>query len=171
MYTPSHDSIILLDSLKYRFSDKVIELGVGSGFIIGKVHCDFSVGTDIDIESLYYARTNLNNNIELVLCDSAEAFRHDSFDLAFFNPPYLPGRIEDDPKVIGGDDGATIPRRMLISSLRAVKNYGLIFFVLSSNTLNDKIFNEYELKGKIQIISTMKLFFETLYVYMVEVRK
>src|SRR5579884_1662303 len=115
MYSPSHDSIILLDSLQYRFSDKVIELGVG---------------TDIDIDSLYYARINLNDNIELVLCDSAEPFRDDSFDVAFFNPPYLPGKIEDDPKVIGGEDGATIPSRMLNSALRVVKNYGIIFFVL-----------------------------------------
>src|SRR5579875_3101927 len=157
MYSPSHDSIILLDSLQYRFSDKVIELGVGSGFIISKVRCDFPVGTDIDID--------------LVLCDSAEPFRDDSFDVAFFNPPYLPGKIEDDPKVIGGEDGATIPSRMLNSALRVVKNYGIIFFVLSSYTSRTKVFDESMLKGKVQIISKVKLFFETLYVYMVQVRK
>jgi methylase of polypeptide subunit release factors len=157
--------------LYYRFSDKVIELGVGSGFIISKVRCDFPVGTDIDIDSLYYARINLNDNIELVLCDSAEPFRDDSFDVAFFNPPYLPGKIEDDPKVIGGEDGATIPSRMLNSALRVVKNYGIIFFVLSSYTSRTKVFDESMLKGKVQIISKVKLFFETLYVYMVQVRK
>jgi len=171
MYSPNRDSIILLDSLKYRFSDKVIELGVGSGFIISKVRCDFPVGTDIDIDSLYYARTNLNDNTELVLCDSAEPFRDNSFDVAFFNPPYLHGKIEDDQKVIGGEDGSTIPLKMLNSALRVVKNYGVIFFVLSSNTSNTKIFNECNLKGKVQIINEVKLFFETLYVYMIEVRK
>ncbi|MEM3637879.1 MAG: methyltransferase [Conexivisphaerales archaeon] len=171
MYLPSDDSLTLLDSLKYDETDKIIELGVGSGFIIDKLKCDFAVGTDLDVNSILYAKANLDDNVELVLCDSAEAFRMDSFDVAYFNPPYLPGNIDEDPKVIGGIDGSSVVKKMLNSSLSVIKENGSIFFVISSNTASDEILTKAGTIGEVHLIKRTRLFFEELYVYMIKTKK
>lgn len=168
MYPPSHDSLLLLDSLKHKKTDKIIEIGVGSGFIIRRLKCELAVGTDIDEDSLMYARQNLDENTELVLCDCAEAFRNSSFDVAYFNPPYLPGKISEDPETIGGDDGSAIPIKMLESSSRVIRKHGLIFFVVSSQTQEKKITEKAGNIGDVKVIRKMRLFYETLRVYMIK---
>jgi methylase of polypeptide subunit release factors len=152
----------------------VVEIGVGSGFILDAIvkgrRPDLAVGTDVDITSLLVARERLSDFAELVQCDCANSFRDDVFQLAYFNPPYLPGRIEDDPKVYGGEDGSSIAMRMLSSAVRILLPNGLVYFVISSQTGLKQILKYAKTLGEVDLVKVTRLFFESIAVYRLRVR-
>ncbi|MDG6939211.1 MAG: methyltransferase [Nitrososphaerota archaeon] len=172
VYLPSQDSMLLLRSAEttpFRF---VLEIGTGSGFVLGHLvggrPGSEGVGTDIDVESAQEARDRTDGlRAEVVQCDCAAPFREEAFDLVVVNPPYLEGDSASDPAVYGGEGGVQIPRRMVEDGIRALKVGGSLFFVTSSHSDYGALVRGAASHGEVTGVSEERLFFERLMVYRV----
>lgn len=169
-YEPREDSFFLLDSVKEPITGRLLEIGVGRGFILlnlmKKNALDEGFGTDIDINALIETQSSSNGCLlNLVLCDSASAFRASSFDVVVFNPPYLVGYWEEDRTVFGKRDGTWIPYIMLEDAIRLVKQSHDVFFILSSESEVKEVFDLAKRAGEIEELYRKRFFFEELIVY------
>ncbi|MEM0097396.1 MAG: hypothetical protein QXY52_04715 [Conexivisphaerales archaeon] len=125
-YAPAEDTFVLLDSLPKKINS-VLEIGCGSCFILMRLNAKYKVGCDIR------KPINVEGGINFVLCDGRRLpFRHKSFELVFFNPPYLPSESIQDKAVDGGKGGIEIALPFLVQSLMVAKEEGQIFTLLSS---------------------------------------
>ncbi len=108
MYSPSEDTYFMEDILANYRGKIALEVGIGSGYLT-RLLCtnfEFVVGTDIDINSILYAKNNTLTNIsnKLLVCSDLSLPIKCKFDLIISNPPYLPtefGKL-DDTAVFGG---------------------------------------------------------------------
>ncbi len=164
-YTPAEDTFALLDALPKKMGS-VVEIGCGSCYILGHINAKFKVGCDINRPK------SIDQDTEFVISDGRKLpFRHDTFDLALFNPPYLPSEKIIDPAVDGGRGGVEIALLFLYQSLISVRDGGEIFVLLSS--LSDlKVFKRtLENLGMTYLEKRKRLFFEELHVFTINVHK
>lgn len=163
-YTPAEDTFALLDSLPDKMNS-ALEVGCGSCFILKHLDAKHRVGCDI--------RKPVNSeDIDFVLCDGRKLpFRHKSFELVFFNPPYLPSESIQDPAVDGGKGGVEIALLFLTQSLTVVKDGGQIFTLLSS--LSDlNLFRKTLTELHLNFSEKRKrLFFEELHIFNIYAHK
>ena len=95
------------------------------------------------------------------------------FDLIIFNPPYLPNdELEDkESKKIttGGEYGFEILERFFSQVNKYLNKNGKILIVFSSLTNKNKV-NKIikQNKLKFRLLEDKKIFFETLYFYLIE---
>ncbi len=164
-YTPAEDTFALLDSLP-QVANSALEIGCGSCYIIAHLNAKFKIGCDIS------RPLNSNGDFDFVLCDGKKLpFRSNSFDLVFFNPPYLPSDGIQDPAVDGGKGGVEIAILFLEESLKILREDGQILTVLSSlsdlnlfrKKLNELKLSFYEKKKR--------LFFEELHIFNIYAHK
>ena len=118
--------------------------------------------------------------VELVKTKGVKAYQSDlfenvegKFDLIIFNPPYLPkDKLEDKEskkKTTGGKFGYEILEKFFSQVNKYLNKNGKILIVFSSLTNKnkiDKIINENNFKFK--LLEEEKVFFETLYCYLIE---
>jgi release factor glutamine methyltransferase len=167
MYAPAPDTFLLARcAQKYRGS-WALEIGVGSGAVADSLAGNFDsvAGTDIDFESLSYAKGR-NRELMLVCCDSASALAEVKFDLIVTNPPYLPDDEKKDVTVHGGPTGVETTMRFIESAIPLLSPRGAILIVVSSRsdqTVLDTFLKEKGLKKR--VVGEKKLFFELLSVF------
>ncbi|AWR94425.1 HemK2/MTQ2 family protein methyltransferase [Acidianus brierleyi] len=95
VYEPAEDSEMLLSIIKVNNGEKVIEIGSGSGILSVLAARMKGIVSAVDINpyaslvTLCTAKLN-NVDINIVNCDMLECFRDIHWDVAIFNPPYLP---------------------------------------------------------------------------------
>ncbi|MEM4141806.1 MAG: methyltransferase [Thermoplasmata archaeon] len=133
-YEVEEDTLFLLDNIKPK--GKIIEIGAGSGYIsfyLGAHGFDVTA-TDIDDDAIGYMKKIANEknlNIKIVKSDLFKNIT-EKFDTIIFNPPYLPGNIEEDRAIFGGENGQEIIENFLGQAGEHLKNDGRIFIILSS---------------------------------------
>jgi release factor glutamine methyltransferase len=146
VYEAAEDSHLLAETVIERIEGgRVLEVGVGSGYVAGRVAAETDatvVGSDLNPEACSRAR---EEGIETVRANLTDPFETDSFDVVFFNPPYLPTPPEaewDDPlehALSGGPDGRRVIRPFLSDVGRILRPFGRVYLLVSSLTDIDAV--------------------------------
>lgn len=176
MYAPSDDTFLLADCIRQYNGRRVLEIGVGSGFLLDILEKNFGyvAGSDIDLQALQHCKQQQKNttaasaNILLVCCDAGSAFGVGKFDLIVSNPPYLPNNDNDnnnnlDLTVNGGPTGIETTIHFINSALPLLAVDGKLLVVISSFANSwalDKLVLEKNMHKK--VLKERKLFYETL---------
>ena len=167
-YEPGEDSLFLSDVVSRIRSERVAEIGVGSGFVLRHYSeidsPDLAVGTDRDLEALNVAIGNDRTGLcEYVLCNSCDCMRESSLKLIFFNPPYLRDEGDGDVAASGGERGIETTFEMAMSAFRALTEGGEMVFLGSSLSDLDTLSQRLTEAGlEIRKLGVLKLFFEEL---------
>ncbi|MFA4861008.1 HemK2/MTQ2 family protein methyltransferase [Methanoregula sp.] len=139
VYQPEADTFLLLRAAlaEVRPSDRVLEIGTGSGHIARHLSPVAEVvATDINPHAACCAR---GYGVEVVRTDLAAGIRG-PFDLILFNPPYLPTlpeeRIDDwlEYALDGGITGREVIERFAAEAGRILAPKGGILLLISSLT-------------------------------------
>ncbi len=128
---------MLLDAARQEIErgERVLEVGVGSGFVAEGLENQASllVGTDVNAAAIERTR---DRGVEAVRTHLASAVCAE-FDLAIFNPPYLPDR-EDAPDdamnsaLSGGETGIEVTASFVDDLPRLLTEDGRALVVASS---------------------------------------
>ncbi len=153
IYPVREDTLLLLDAAEKEAgpSDRVLEVGIGSGFIAQRIQRQVSslVGTDINPHAVRMARAK---GIDVVQTDLAAGLCG-RFDLVLFNPPYLPTQLDEriddwlEFALDGGGSGRRVIERFAreVGSVLAPK--GRILLVISDFTGPDAVEEIFEENG------------------------
>ena len=140
VYPVREDTLLLLEAAlaEARPSDRVLELGTGSGFIArhlaGRV--SLIVATDVNPHA---CRAAAAPSVRVVRADLAAGIRG-KFDLVLFNPPYLPTRpgerLDDwlEKALDGGESGRDVIARLVPDLSRILAPGGRLLIVISDLT-------------------------------------
>lgn len=174
VYPPAEDTFLLIDNLIIKSSDKVLEIGTGSGLvsISASLKCSEVTSTDINPHAIKCARNNikLNNrdNITVILSDLFENVE-DKYDLILFNTPYLPvieeEHVDDDYSKAwdGGESGREVIDKFIKQAPAYLKKDGIIQLVQSSLSDNEKTLKMFEkMNFKAEITAIDHIFFEDI---------
>ncbi len=182
IYEPREDSYLLAHQVRKFARGNVIDIGTGSGIqakeAASKNNVTHVVAIDINPKAIKFAKKNsqVNHKIEFFvgnLFEPVKKCRIRKFDTIIFNPPYLPDdHGKRDVALIGGRHGYEV----LEKALEQVNDYlspeGKMLIVFSSLTNKEKV--EEIIKRnllKYRVLNTMSLFFEKLYVYLIQKTK
>jgi release factor glutamine methyltransferase len=140
VYQPAEDTFLLLKTAKseVRSSDRVLEIGVGSGYIsLGLISsCRFLVATD---KNPHAVRLSHDFGVSVIRTDLTAGLCG-PFDLILFNPPYLPTdpseRINDwlELALDGGPSGRDVIIRFLQEIPSLLSHEGRVLLLISSLT-------------------------------------
>ena len=144
MYIPAEDSYLLAEAVKEYSGKRALEIGVGSGIVLEELQKNFElvVGTDLQLQSLRYARLNILSRNILTICCNMGAPIISKFDLIVSNPPYLPDlsvEIQKDLPVDGGLTGIEWSIKFLELSLPKLEPAGKILLLFSSFSNIEKL--------------------------------
>jgi len=140
VYPVREDTLLLLEAAldEVRPSDRVLDLGTGSGYIarhlVGKAA--LIIATDVNPHA---CRIASSSGVEVARSDLTAGLRG-SFDLILFNPPYLPTkpgeRINDwlEKALDGGENGRAVIGRLLSDLPRVLAPNGRLLLVFSEVT-------------------------------------
>lgn len=141
VYEPCEDSFLLAEAAlsTIKISDKVLEVGCGSGIICGVVKQNTKArinGIDINPHAVKCTRENGVDSIrgDLLSCIKGK------FDVILFNPPYLPTGDEErtndwfNVALDGGKNGREIIDRFLEEACDHLAENGRILMLISSFT-------------------------------------
>jgi len=171
VYQPEADTDLLLKTAMKEAgpTDRVLEVGAGSGIIAGALMGSVSLVVATDINP-HAAICTKQRGVEVVRTDLMAGICG-IFDLVIFNPPYLPTtpkeRIDDwlEYALDGGADGTNVIRRFagMVSEVMAPSGR-LLVLVSSLNPLHrvQEAFTENHLIPF--IVATARTEDETLYV-------
>jgi len=176
VYKPAEDTFLLLDNLKVRPGETVLEVGCGNGIVslTAAQYASRVVATDINPSAVEAAKRNakLNRLEGKVKARVGFLFKPvvgDRFDLIIFNPPYLPqepkekiGRLE--MAWSGGSTGREVSN-MFIENVRTfLKEGGRVLLIQSSVSAWEKTIGHLKRKGfSVRVLRRRKLDFETLF--------
>lgn len=166
VYEPAEDTELLLDLIKVKRGEKVIEIGSGTGILSVFAAKNGAKVIAVDINpfaadsTLCSARLN-NVDVDVINGDMFSFLRKEKFDAAIFNPPYLPFEEYDSWIQFswsGGKTGAEPLLRFLnIDSSR-------LYIVFSSLSDEDLIISKIEKSNlKIRTKREKQIGLETLY--------
>ena len=163
-YLASEDSALLREVLEAYSGGSFLEIGAGNGgnlvALAGRFHS--AVGTDLVAPGMGDWK---EKGADFIVADGASCVRVGSFDLVAFNPPYLPGQVEDDPATEGGA-GLEVPMRFLRDALKAVKLTGRVVMLLNDQAPVGEFEAECSRHGFMLVqVAKRHLFFEELAVY------
>ena len=168
IYEPSDDTFLLAEQVKKLVQGKVLDLGTGSGYLAEiaiKNNCKV-LAADINKECVTYCN---NKGIKTIQSDLFSNIK-DKFDYIIFNPPYLPEHPDEDEESKLITTGGKRGNEIIIKFFNQVKSHlnpnGKILILVSSLTPDiEKIITSN--KFKFQKLSSKKLFFEELKVYLI----
>lgn len=163
-YLASEDSALLRSSLIGYSGKRALEIGAGNcgNLIEVAKRFEIAVGTDVLKPAMEDWRAS---GASFVLADTGSCIRSCSFDLVFFNPPYLPVEELDDRAVEGGR-ALQIPLAFLRDALRIVKRDGRVVMLLNGEAdigRFQQVCSEYGFVMK--KMAWRHLFYEELQVY------
>ncbi|MFH1592074.1 MAG: HemK2/MTQ2 family protein methyltransferase [Candidatus Woesearchaeota archaeon] len=179
IYEPNEDSYLLTEYVKKFAKGKVLDLGTGTGIQAETAlkNTKNVLAADINKEAVEFCRKKGINTIQSDLFENIK----EKFDLIIFNPPYLPQEREyagikmtskdfnyaNDISIVGGKKGHETIERFLNQAKNHLNKNGQILLSFSSLSGNiEKCMKKYNYKFK--KIAEKKVFFETLYVYLLE---
>mgnify|MGYP001567578073 CR=1 FL=1 len=173
IYDPQEDSFLLAKYVDRFAKGKILDLGTGSG-IQSKIalrHTKDVLAVDIDKEAVNYVK---KKKIKAKISDLFSKV-NEKFDLIIFNPPYLPEEELEDKEskkiTTGGKYGHEILERFFSQVNKHLNKDGRILIVFSSLTNKEKIDKIIKKNNfKFKILEQNKVFFETLYCYLIERR-
>ena len=169
VYPPSEDSFLLLDAIADdsafiqqqcgdREPETVVEIGVGSGYVLSGVGQVFGTegteyyGVDInpvalDATTTTWAASGLDpSHLHVVLGDAGDALESGfGADVVLFNPPYVPTPPEEvgsdgiAASWAGGDRGRQVLDRVLPSILALLKPHGVFYLLLLAENDPDQV--------------------------------
>jgi len=140
VYPVREDTFLLLEAAlrEVRPSDRVLELGTGSGYIArhlaGRVA--LLVATDVNPCA---CRAAVSPGVGIARADLTAGIRG-QFDLVLFNPPYLPTRPEErvddwlEKALDGGETGRVVIARLLTDLPRILAPGGRVLLIISELT-------------------------------------
>lgn len=167
-YLPAEDTFFVAENIQGEHGQTALDVGSGSGYLTRLLAENYSlaVGTDINADVLKNQTYKTGN---LVCCHGSDALGP-GFDLVVCNLPYLATDEILDVATDGGKGGFEVPKEILDSVCKNIKNTGKLIFVTSSLSDFQKLINyAQELGLDCRIIAKKKLFFEEL--ILVEARK
>lgn len=167
-YQPAEDTFFMADNIEYEKGQAALDVGSGSGYLTKLLTKNFSlvVGTDINPDALKNQTYKTGN---IVCCHGSDALIP-GFDLVVCNLPYLATDEILDVATDGGKEGFEMPKKILDSVCRNIKDTGKFVFVTSSLSNFQKLIDYARTLGlECQIIAKKKLFFEEL--ILVEAKK
>ena len=180
VYEPAEDSVLLANSLDIGAGERVLEIGVGSGYVslVASQRAASIVGIDINPHAARLAKANarLNDvaNVEFIAGDLFSPIRG-RFNLILVNPPYLPvkGGAELDPIELawdGGEDGMRLTERFINEVQDYLELNGRVLMIQSSLSGYEETVRSLSGRGfQVKILAEQKLFFETI--YLIEARR
>jgi HemK-related putative methylase len=165
-YLPAEDTDLLREALEPFSGDSCLEIGFGSGAVLGSASGRFRLAVGTDVVALEEARLAIRAHVQLVLADTATCFRDRVFDVVFFNPPYLPSETIEDEAVDGGPTGVEVPISFLEESLRVLREGGVIVALLSTEgDMGSFLARCRDLGLAVERVAQKGLFYETLSVF------
>lgn len=144
VYKPSDDTYLILDNLKVRENDYILEIGVGCGIIsiFAASKGAHVISTDISSHAIKCAihnskLNNMKNRIDFIRCDLFTPIKkRPPFDLIIFNPPYLPADREPDDMLkrawTGGKKGNEVILKFLNKLNEIADRKTRILLIISS---------------------------------------
>ncbi len=173
IYDPQEDSFLLVKWVKKHCKNKsVLDMGTGTG-ILAETALNHGakevLAVDINSFVINHVKSKgINAKVSNLFSNVKE-----KFDLILFNPPYLPeNKLEDkDTKRIttGGKKGYEILDKFLKASQIHLNPKGKILIVFSSLTDRKHINKTLKsLKFSWKCLETQKLFYEELYIYLIQ---
>ncbi len=168
VYTPAEDSFLMVEAVlkEVRPSDRVLEIGAGSGIVSAFIKDRASViATDISPCAVKCAKLNGIDVIRANLFDGVKG----KFDLVVFDPPYLPSeeRVGDwlDVAWDGGKDGQAVINRFLHQVKDHLTENGRFLLLTSSLSGVEAIMKKMTSLGFIaEEVLSERYFFERLVV-------
>jgi release factor glutamine methyltransferase len=165
-YLPAEDTYLLRDALLGCSGGACLEIGFGTGAVVSSLARRFETAAATDVMPLDEARLSRAPGVDLVLADRAACFREASFDLVFFNPPYVPSDGVSDTAVDGGEGGVEVPARFLEEALRVLAPGGQVMVLLSGEGDLGAFEARCRSAGlEVERAAERRLFYETLVVY------
>ena len=174
VYAPSEDSRFLMEKMEEFIRDRrpktVLDVGTGSGVLARRARELLPkakvFATDIGKDAVKYAKESAPG-VHFVLSDLLSGLRG-KFDLIVFNPPYLPACIYDsDPTTTGGALGSETANKFIGQLRDHLTPEGACLLLISSQTKPGRVEPSLAKGGFcFEVVGSMKLFFETLYVYL-----
>lgn len=177
VYAPSEDSLFLMKKMEEHILKRrprsVLDVGTGSGVLAGRARELLPearvFALDIGRDAVRYAKER-SPGVHFLLSDLLSGVKG-GFDLIVFNPPYLPACIYDtDPTTTGGTLGSETANRFIAQLKDHLNPGGACLLLISSQTDPGRVEPSLEKWGFVfEVLGSMKLFFETLYVYTISV--
>ena len=160
-YPPSEDTFFIANNIEDEKGNLALDIGSGSGYLTKLLAENFSfvVGTDINYNVLVHQTYKTKN---LICCNSSDALNV-KFDFIVCNLPYLATNEIIDVATDGGKDGFEIPKKIIYSAFKNLKEDGKFIFVTSSLSNYQKLIDYTQNLGlNTRILAKKKLFFEEL---------
>ena len=166
IYEPREDSFLLQKYAREYANGKVLDMGSGSGILAEEAlkKTKEVSAVDIDEKAVNELRKKGINAIKSDLFENVKG----KFDLIIFNPPYLPEERIEDKAIYGGKKGYGIIERFFKDAKKFLNKNGKILIIFSSLTDKKKVDQIIKNNGfEFKCLEEKKLFFESLYVYLV----
>ena len=166
IYEPREDSFLLQKFVKEYTKGKVLDIGSGSGILAETAlkKTKEVLAVDIDEKAVNGLRKKGINAVKSDLFENVKG----KFDLIIFNPPYLPEEGIEDKAIYGGKKGYEILERFFKDAKKFLNENGKILIVFSSLTNKRKVDESIKENGfEFKCLEEKKLFFESLYIYLV----
>lgn len=140
VYPVREDTLLLLEAalMEVRASDRVLDLGTGSGYIARHLagKAALIIATDVNPHA---CRLATSVGVGVAKADLTAGLRG-HFDLVLFNPPYLPTkpgeRMDDwlEKALDGGESGRNVIERLIPDLPRVLAPGGRLLLVISELT-------------------------------------
>jgi len=177
-YLAREDSFLLAEQVKKYAKGDCLDMGTGSAIqaLAAEKKASKIVASDIDKRLINFCKKNIKNKkIKFIHSDLFKKIKG-KFDTIIFNPPYLPelkGESKElSARISGGKKGYELLEKFLNQASDYLKQNGKILIVFSSLTNKKKV--DEIIKNNLfesRLLSTKKLFFENLYVYLIKKSK
>jgi len=173
MYLPSEDSYLLSETLKKYLKNKnkkikILDMGSGSGVqaeTCRELGFNNIIVADIDESAINFLK---KKKFKVIKSNLFSDLKKEKFSLIIFNPPYLPEDKYDKKKdTTGGKKGYETIIKFLKQAKKHLETDGEILLLFSSLSSPGIIKEQAKkLSYKITKLSSKKLFFEELHVYL-----
>jgi len=176
VYEPAEDTFMLADNLIIKKTDKILEIGTGTGIIaiIASKICDDVTAIDINKYAVECAQKNAEINhahIDIKLGDLYDTVDGEKFDLILFNIPYLPTHenemVNDELEAAwdGGKDGRAVINRFIKQLTNHLNPNGRVQLVQSSlSNVEETIGILMEMGFEVTVTASERFFFEEVVV-------